>query len=271
MPELDPVDGDPYQSVTLTPVNHDPYSLDGFIDSYSAEKGVDPSFVRRVMHIESGGNPANTTGSYHGLFQLSWPEYVKYGGTGNIYDPVNNARAAINKIAVENEQFRQKYGRDPTPTDTYLVHNQGAGGYAAHMANPDAPAWQNMYSTAEGREKGPAWAKQAIWGNIPDTMKAQFPGGVDSVTSRQFTDLWRGRVEGPNAGPGYAMASNKPSLSNIVASAQQPTQADKEATGPDFGAGLTSLGKALMKPIKFDQAPTIASDNPYVVVPPPQA
>jgi len=166
-----------------------------FIDKHAARAGVDPNVMRRIMQIESGGDAGNRTGSYHGLFQLSWPEFKKYGGQGNIYDPDANAAVAANKLAAESANFKAKYNRDPTPTDMYLMHQQGEGGYAAHLANPAAPAWKNMYFTAEGREKGSGWAKQAIWGNIPDQYKRQF-GSVENVTSRDFVNMWQSRVEG---------------------------------------------------------------------------
>jgi hypothetical protein len=54
----------------------------------------------------------------------------------------------------------------------------------------------NMANTAEGRQKGENWAKAAIWGNIPDQIKAQFPGGVNTVTSGDFFNIWRNKVEG---------------------------------------------------------------------------
>lgn len=47
-----------------------------------------------------------------------------------------------------------------------------------------------MHLTPEGQKKGPGWARLAIWGNIPRDQRAQFPEGVDSVTSRQFMELW---------------------------------------------------------------------------------
>ncbi|MEN9708097.1 MAG: hypothetical protein RIQ68_505 [Pseudomonadota bacterium] len=155
--------------------------------------GIDPNTLNTFAWIESGGRPDAQTGSYRGLFQLSPAEFNKYGG-GNIFDPTDNTNAAARKLAAETQSFQSTYGRAPTPADLYMVHQQGEGGYAAHAANPDAPAWQNMYSTAEGRQKGPEWAKQAIWGNLPDDVKAQFPGGVDSLTSRQFMDLWANKV-----------------------------------------------------------------------------
>src|SRR5208337_539886 len=127
--------------------------------------GLDPGMLSTFARIESGGDPNATTGSYQGLFQLSPDEFARYG-SGNIKDPADNANAAAAKIATERDQFRSTYGYDPSPSDLYLIHQQGFGGYQAHTANPGAPAWQNMYSTAEGQQKGPQWAKQAIWGNI---------------------------------------------------------------------------------------------------------
>jgi len=148
------------------------------------------------MQIESGGNSSNRTGSYKGLFQLSDKEFKAHGGGNNIYDPEQNTMAAANKLAKEKLAFNQRYGRDPSLKDLYMIHQQGEAGYAAHMKNPDAPAWKNMASTGEGRQRGEAWAKKAIWGNIPDNLKAKY-GSVENVTSRQFTeDVWGGKMSG---------------------------------------------------------------------------
>lgn len=165
------------------------------IAKHAQRVGVDPSWLRKIMRIESGGNPQNITGSYKGLFQLSEKEFKAHGGSGDILDPEQNTMAAANKLAKEKLQFQQKYGREATLKDLYMIHQQGEGGFAAHMANPDQPAWKSMLSTGEGRQKGEAWAKAAIWGNVPDKDKAKF-GSVDNITSKQFTDLWGSRVEG---------------------------------------------------------------------------
>lgn len=157
--------------------------------------GIDPEWLRKIAKIESGGDPQNTTGSYKGLFQLSGKEFTAHGGSGDIYDPEQNTAAAANKLAREALQFKQKYGRDAKLTDLYMIHLQGAGGAAAHAANPDAPAWQNMYSTAEGKQKGEAWAKKAIWGNIPDNLKAKF-GSVENVKSSDLAAIYVGKLEG---------------------------------------------------------------------------
>lgn len=167
--------------------------VDGVLSNAAKRHGIDEGLLRTFAKIESGGNPRNTTGSYKGLFQLSNQEFAKHGGSGNIYDPDANTNAAALKIKAHTADFSRKYGRDPTPADLYMIHQQGEGGYAAHTAAPDRPAWQSMYSTAEGRQKGPGWAKQAIWGNVPDDVKSKY-GSVDNMTSRNFLDLWRDKV-----------------------------------------------------------------------------
>lgn len=168
---------------------------DKYIDEASSAYGLDPQLMRRIMHIESSGNPNAVTGSYKGLFQLSTPEFNATGVGGNIFDPVANTKAAAIKLRGISNRFSERYGRQPTPTDIYLLHQQGEGGFDAHYQNPARPAWQNMLSTGEGKQKGEAWAKKAIWGNIPNDLKKQY-GSVENVTSQDFMNLWKSKVEG---------------------------------------------------------------------------
>jgi hypothetical protein len=141
-----------------------------------------------MAQIENSEQATGCTGSYCGLFQLSQQEFTRHGGTGSRFDPEQNTMAAANKMAQEARDFKSKYGRDAELFDIYMIHQQGSAGYDAHMQNPDAPAWQNMYSTGEGKQKGAGWSKLAIIKNTPGGV-AQF-GGVENVTSQQFMDLW---------------------------------------------------------------------------------
>jgi hypothetical protein len=197
-------------------------ALQDLINDAATQYGIDPSILGRFVQIESGGNPNARSGSYHGLLQLSPSEFQKYGGGDDIYDPGANLRAGAAKIAAEAQQFRDTYGREPTPTDLYLQHQQGVGGYGAHLANPDQPAWQSMYSTKEGRDKGPDWARRAIWGNVPSDVRGQYPGGVENLTSQQFVDLWRNKVEGGGAG--------RPAM--VATAAAQPGAPSTGVLGP---------------------------------------
>jgi hypothetical protein len=183
--------------------------------SYGSSKvaSLDPKFVAAVADIESGGDPNNRTGSYRGLFQLSPDQAQKYPNS------MEGGATLLGEIA---GRLKQRLGRDPTPTEVYLAHQQGEGGLSAHLSNPDAPAWQNMLSTAEGRAKGPGWARQAIWGNVPDDVKAQF-GNVDNITSQQFVDLWNGKLArrmggdaAQFAGPGVPSGQPTPSRGGVM-------------------------------------------------------
>lgn len=184
--------------------------IEAAIQRTAQQTGVDPKTLRTFVLIESGGDPYGVTGSYKGLMQLSKGEFEKNGGKGqDIFDPEANLAAGATKLKAESADFERRYGRQPTPADLYMIHQQGAGGSAAHWANPDAPAWQNMASTAEGQNKGEGWAKQAIWGNIPDADKARF-GSVDNVTSKDFVGLWNNKVARFSGDPVDATAAAAP-------------------------------------------------------------
>lgn len=193
---------------------------DSLIDQAVAA-GIDPGlaqYVPRIVQLESGGNPNAVTGSYTGVLQMGPDERKQYGG-----DSLASGLRMYRDRAV---QFQNQFGRVPTPTEFYLTNQQGLGGLGAHLANPDAPAWQNMASTAEGRAKGAGWAKQAIWGNVPTDVRAQFPGGVDSVTSQQFMDLWRRKLgdapaaaAGASSGTGAGVAAPAPAATPAASGA----------------------------------------------------
>jgi Transglycosylase SLT domain len=167
-----------------------PYAT--LINEVAMEMNVDPNWMFRVAGIESGYNPHNSTGSYHGLFQLSNFEFARHGG-GNIYDPRDNARAAALMFREQRDQFAELFGRYPDEAEAYMIHQQGIEGCAAHLLHPDAPAWENMHSTGEGQQRGASWSRLAIWGNLPPIAHQRY-GSVDAVTSRQFVDVWRSRV-----------------------------------------------------------------------------
>lgn len=183
----------------------------------AARYGINPATLTRTAQIESGGNPSAVTGSYKGLFQLSESEFRKYGPPGgDINNPNDNAMAAAGKMRAEGQEFAALNGRQPNAFDQYMIHQQGVAGYSAHLANPNAPAWQNMLSTGEGRQKGEAWAKAAIWGNIPDQYKAGF-GSVNNVTSRDFINMWAAKF-GQGGAP--AMPAGQPTLTGGTVPAQ---------------------------------------------------
>jgi hypothetical protein len=234
----------------------------GIIDETALKYGLDPEMLHTFARIESGGNPRSQTGSYKGLFQLSDEEFRKHGGTGDIFDPQANTAAAAAKIAAESKTFENQYGRAPTASELYLIHQQGPAGYAAHSANPDQPAWMSMASTGEGKQKGQEWAKRAIWGNVPDNLKGQF-GNVNNITSQQFMDLWRQKVEGQPAAPiqlAQGPSQGPLQASGMAGSPTAPVMAPQQGGMPDFSdMGVPTTAASFLNP----QTPQLPPLRPF--------
>jgi hypothetical protein len=158
---------------------------------------IPAGYVSKLFHLESGGDPNAVTGSNKGLGQFGPREETRYGiNDANRADPIVQTRAVLAEAAANRIPLSSVLGRNPNAGELYLAHQQGIGGAIAQLTHPDAPAWQNMASTKEGREKGDAWAKQAIWGNMTPQMRALFPDGVESVKGSDFVALWNARFNG---------------------------------------------------------------------------
>jgi hypothetical protein len=155
--------------------------------------GLDFTFMKTVARIESGFDPKQRTGSYIGLFQLSNYEFAKYG-SGSITNPRDNAVAAAYKFATEGILFELDTHKKPTRYDRYLIHQQGTQGAAEHVAHPDWIAWKSMCATEEGKEKGEAWCKRAIWKNTLPDIK-QIWKSVERLTSAGFVGMWQQRLD----------------------------------------------------------------------------
>jgi hypothetical protein len=154
--------------------------------------GLDFGFMKAVAKIESDFDPKQRTGSYIGLFQLSNYEFAKYG-SGNIFDPRDNAIAAANKFATAAILFELNTHKKANISDLYLIHQQGVHGAEEHVNHPDWIAWKSMCATNEGKEKGEEWCKRAIWGNTLPEIKRLWKT-VDNLTSSAFVKMWEDRV-----------------------------------------------------------------------------
>jgi len=198
---------------------------------------VDIQMMKVFAKIESGFNPQAKTGSYKCLFQLSNQEFAKYW-QGNIYDIRDCSIAAARKFATEAAQFEKDVGRRATAAEIYCIHQQGYQGCAFHYAAPHQLAWKNMYLTSEGQEKGAAWARKAIWGNVPSDLKNKIEGGLEALTSGQFIALWTERVnrfmarkvEPPTHYVQHASKAKKPTKAAVTDKKTKVAAAEKKKT-----------------------------------------
>jgi hypothetical protein len=136
--------------------------------------GATGDYFARLRQVESGGNDraVNPNSSAKGRYQFIDATARQYG----ITDPfdVNQQEQAVRRLTEDNRRALTKaLGRAPTPGELYLAHQQGSGGAAQLLANPDADAASIVGS-------------QAIVLN----------GGRPGMTAGQFAQLWTTKFEG---------------------------------------------------------------------------
>lgn len=145
---------------------------DAAIRRAAKEAGVDVNTMRGIASIESGMNPssnANRGTQYKGLYQIGHDEWRRTGQGGNIYSAEDNAMAAARLFRENSRQFENRYGRAPTDTELYLMHQQGLGFYTrGAMTNIGG----NPYPGMRGPQTHESF--EAGWGRELARRKAAF-------------------------------------------------------------------------------------------------
>ncbi|OYW96981.1 MAG: hypothetical protein B7Z15_23985, partial [Rhizobiales bacterium 32-66-8] len=105
--------------------------------------------------------------------------YEAQYGLQDRFDPAQATDAAARLAADNAAHLRKVLGRDPTAAELYLAHQQGAGGAARLLANPDAPA-----------------------ASIVGADAVRLNGGDLNMTAGQFASKWTGKFGGGGGGTG---------------------------------------------------------------------
>lgn len=99
--------------------------------------------IARIESINGNPNAVSPSGRHHGLFQLSQAVQDTYG-VEDPYDPAQNAAAAARYMADNARGFEQRFGREPTGGEIYMMHQQGLGGasvlFRQAERDPNIPA-----------------------------------------------------------------------------------------------------------------------------------
>jgi len=190
-------------------------------------QGVDPALVLGSAQIESGmgASPDRPGSQYKGMLQLGDQEWSANGGTPqNRDDPAMQAILGVAQLKKTQAATAAALGRAPAAWETYMAHQQGVGGLQAYLADPNRSAIDAAASTAEGQQKGRAWAQQAVIGNIPADQRAALG---NNPTSGQFLNAWQQRfgravsqLGGGQAQP--ASAPGAPSVASPPSGASPP-------------------------------------------------
>jgi hypothetical protein len=164
------------------------------IRSTAGRAGMDEAHWKAIASIESSLNPssnANARTQYKGLFQIGTrgadSEWARRGH-GSPYDPQANAETAAALAADNNAWFKQRFGRDPSPTETYMMHQQGRGFFSRGTLTNVAG---NPYPGMRGPQTTQSF--EAGWGREIERRAQRFAADRQQVDSAQAAT---GKIEG---------------------------------------------------------------------------
>lgn len=118
-----------------------PGDLGSIINEAAGRYNVDPAALSVIAQIESGGNinAKNPNSSAGGPFQFIDSTAKQYG-LQDRFDPVQASDAAARLTRDNAAVLTKALGRAPTAGELYLAHQQGSGGAAKLLSNPNARA-----------------------------------------------------------------------------------------------------------------------------------
>ncbi|MFH0295656.1 M15 family metallopeptidase [Bradyrhizobium sp. 31Argb] len=223
------------------PVRRGSAEVDAAIQDAAKRHGIDPNFLKGVASIESNMNPssnARAANPHKGLFQLSGEEWRRFSKPdGNIYSARDNAEAAAAKFEADAADFKQRFGRDPTEAERYMIHQQGMGhftrGALTNIAGNPYPGMHGAQTPESFREG---------WGREVARRKAQFENPAAPPSSPEATAPTSGRgsanlMHGQYGAPGQNLVTiHTPSGKPVVvhkdaAESFRGFLADLEASG----------------------------------------
>ena len=154
----------------------------GLITDTANKYGEDPSTALRIAQVETGGrNIDNASSGAAGVYQFMPATWAQYGNGADPHDLAANVDAGLRLLRDNRTGLQKALGRDPTPSEVYLAHQQGLGGATALLKNPTMAA-----ATLVGAK--------AVQGN----------GGDLGMTAGEFTSKWANKFDGSHDNaPGY--------------------------------------------------------------------
>ncbi|WP_017967598.1 transglycosylase SLT domain-containing protein [Rhizobium leguminosarum] len=138
------------------------------VESIAVEYAINPPTFSKMAKIESGLNAKaiNRLSGACGVFQFMKATARQYGLT-ECLDAEANIRAGARLFQDNQRAFVKAFGRNPTAGESYLMHQQGAGGAIKILRHPNILAVE-------------AVGKKAVVQN----------GGKSNMTAAQFANLW---------------------------------------------------------------------------------
>lgn len=221
----------------------------GALIATAAGNPEDERILRRFAALESAFDPAaqNPSGA-SGLFQFM-PATARQYGLADPFDPAASAQAAARLLADNRRFIGGVLGRTPDGAELYLAHQQGAGGAAALLRNPDMNVVDALAIAYKGDRE---FAAKAVSQN----------GGKTTMTAGAFADLWRrkydaaSRVDVADAGGDGGLARFLPAdkLQKIGETAQREVDQDRAQARRAWSQGFSDYVSAVQSGADVDPA-----------------
>ena len=151
----------------------------------AGQAGMSEASWKGIADIESGLKPGSNRGAstqYKGLYQIGTEEWQRHGRGASQYDPMANAKAASAIAGENNKWFKGRFGRDPEPHETYLMHQQGRGFYSKNITT-------NLEGNRPPGYRGPLNREthEREWKRVVAEKTAKFtdPNAVDRANATQ--------------------------------------------------------------------------------------
>lgn len=198
------------------PAEREPANAGRFANGPSAARGAPAFFSQleqqyrlpagyldRTWGVESGRgtNMDNPNSSAAGHFQFIDSTAAQYGV--NRGDLGSEAEGAARLASDNANVLRQALGREPTAGELYLAHQQGAGGAAALLSNPDAPA-----------------------SSVVGEKAVRLNGGTPGMTAGEFAAKWTGKIDGDGGAPAAVGTPFSPQEQTAMRAYAMPGQSE---------------------------------------------
>lgn len=210
--------------------NVDP-ELRAIISGAATKYGQDPSTLMTIAGIESGFNPKakNPKSSASGLFQFIKGTAKDYG-LADPFDAAQSSDAGARLLRDNRAYLVDKLGREPTPGELYLAHQQGRAGAEKLLTNADVRAV-----------------------DLVGLDQIKLNGGNENMTGGEFANIWTSKFDSFAGGGGGATTATATatgdSAGKEIANVSDPTAASApQSKAKTLADKLAEIGKSITVP-----------------------
>lgn len=217
--------------------------LRAIISGAATKYGQDPNTLMTIAGIESSFNPnaKNPKSSASGLFQFIKGTAKDYG-LADPFDAAQSSDAGARLLRDNRAYLVDKLGREPTPGELYLAHQQGRAGAEKLLTNADVRAV-----------------------DLVGADQIKLNGGNENMSAGEFAGIWTNKFDsfaGGGSGATTATAAGD-SAGKEIANVSDPTAASApQSKAKTLADKLAEIGKSIEVPEGSGSETPMGSPSP---------